>query len=356
MKKPLVLAYYLPQYHPFPENDEWWGKGFTEWTNVAKAKRLYPGHYQPRIPSDLGFYDLRVSETREEQANLAREAGVDGFCYWHYWFNGKKMMERPFEEVVASGKPDFPFCLNWANHSWYAKTWNKDIPDKLLIEQTYGGDADYINHFNYLLESFRDSRYIKVDGKILFGIYDYKNFPNISHFFKLWNKLAQEQGLKGFHFFGLTFKESEIETMKALGFDTIIIDYAFLRQSAMRYAYLFAHKLHLCPQLIEYNDYAKTYLKNYHEIPNVCPNIVPDFDHTPRSGMRGSVMLHASPENFCKLVDGLFEKINTFNETPEILMIKSWNEWGEGNYMEPDRKFGKGYIEALRHALDKHFD
>ena len=126
MSRTRVIAFYLPQYHPFKENDEWWGKGFTEWTNVAKAKPLFKGHYQPKIPADLGFYDLRVPEVREEQAHMAREAGIEGFCYWHYWFHGHELTERPFWEVVNSGKPDFPFCIGWANETWKSKMWNKD--------------------------------------------------------------------------------------------------------------------------------------------------------------------------------------------------------------------------------------
>ena len=161
-----ILAYYLPQFHPFKENDEWWGKGFTEWTNVARAKKLFLGHYQPHIPADLGFYDLRVPEVREQQAELARMAGIEAFCYYEYWFgNGRQLMELPFEEVVSTGKPDFPFCLCWANHSWYKKLWDpqKKGKDKLLIEQKYPGKDDYINHFNHLLPAFRDNRYVRVN-------------------------------------------------------------------------------------------------------------------------------------------------------------------------------------------------
>lgn len=160
------IAFYLPQYHIIPENNEWWGPGFTEWTSVARAKPLFRGHKQPHIPADLGFYDLRVPETREAQAQLAKEAGVEGFCYWHYWFgNGKRLLERPFTEVVSSGKPDFPFCLAWANHSWYKKQWDLKAKGKdiLLIEQKYPGVKDYEDHFYALLEAFKDKRYIKVN-------------------------------------------------------------------------------------------------------------------------------------------------------------------------------------------------
>ena len=350
--KPLFMSYYLPQYHPFPENDEWWGKGFTEWTNVVKARKLFPGHYQPRIPADLGFYDLRVPEVREAQARLACEAGVDCFCYWHYWFNGHKMMERPFEEVVKSGEPDFPFCLSWANHSWYAKTWNKDIPDRLLIEQTYGGEEEYTAHFNDLLEAFRDRRYMRIDGKLVFGIYDAFGFPDIRNFMAVWNRLAKEHGLGGFHFFGQAYKKHQIKELQDMGFDTVLIDYTFLRQSTNRWFSWLLLKLHLAPQIMSYPDYINTYLNNYPDLPGVAPQIISSWDHTPRSGMRGSLFVRNTPQRFGDFVDRLLRKLHSYRNPAPFIMIKSWNEWGEGNYLEPDVKYGKGYIKALRKAID----
>ena len=180
--KARVLALYLPQFHPIPENDEWWGKGFTEWTNVGKAKPLFPGHYQPRVPAELGYYDLRVPETREAQAQMAREAGVEGFVYWHYWFgNGKRLLERPFNEVLASGKPDFPFALAWANESW-SGTLHGLIKGKMLIEQTYS-EEDYIAHFNALLPAFKDKLLQEVIKMSLESIYE-GSFANCSHGFR----------------------------------------------------------------------------------------------------------------------------------------------------------------------------
>ena len=167
--KARVIAFYLPQFHPIPENDEWWGKGFTEWTNTAKAKPLFPGHYQPHVPADLGFYDLRVPETRIAQAEMAKEYGIEGFCYYHYWFAGKRLLERPFDEVLNSGMPDFPFCLCWANQTWTG-IWHGS-PDRVLIEQTYPGPEDEEVILIICCKAFHDQRYIKVDGKPMFLVY-----------------------------------------------------------------------------------------------------------------------------------------------------------------------------------------
>jgi len=163
MSNARAIAFHLPQYHPTPENDEWWGKGFTEWTNTTRAKPLYPGHYQPHLPADLGYYDLRLPEARHAQAELARAYGIEGFCYYHYWFGGRRILERPVNEILASGEPDLPFCLCWANHSW-SNIW-QGVADRMLIEQTYPGMDDHRRHFEWLLAAFHDPRYIRVDGK-----------------------------------------------------------------------------------------------------------------------------------------------------------------------------------------------
>lgn len=354
MKRPLFLAYYLPQYHPFPENDEWWGKGFTEWTNVAKAKKLFPCHYQPRIPADLGFYDLRIPEVRKAQAELAQEAGIDAFCYWHYWFNGHKMMQRPFEEVVSSGEPNFPFCLSWANHSWYAKTWNKDEKDRLLIEQTYSGEQEYMAHFMDLLPAFHDERYLRIDGKLVFGIYDPFSFDDILHFMDVWNRMAKENGFEGFHFFAQAFKKQQIDKLKEWHFNTILIDNTFVRESVVRWFGWLLFKLHLAPQLMPYQDYVETFLRNYPDQEGLAPNILCSWDHTPRSGRRGYLLTGSTPQRFGAFVDRLLKMIKTYHNQPAFIMIKSWNEWGEGNYMEPDQRYGKGYIHELRKSIEEN--
>src|SRR4030066_949188 len=188
-----VIALYLPQYPPIPENDEWWGRGFTEWTNTAKARTLFRGHYQPHVPADLGFYDLRVPETRIAQAEMAKEYGIEAFCYYHYWFAGKSLLERPFAEVLESGKPDFPFCLCWANQTWTG-IWH-GAPNRILIEQTYPGMEDHRRHFEALLPAFCDKRYLKVAGKPLFAIYNPMELPATPRVLELWRGLAANAGL-----------------------------------------------------------------------------------------------------------------------------------------------------------------
>ena len=224
--KARVIAMYLPQYYPIPENDEVWGKGFTEWNNVAKARPLFRGHHQPNIPADLGFYDLRLPEIREQQAEFARNAGVEGFMYWHYWMgNGKRLLNRPIDEVLESGKPDFPFCFGWANHDWKTSTWTTihNFEKNHMICPVVYSEEDYIAHFNWCLKAFKDPRYIKVDGKPFFLLYDALALPDHKHFFELWNKLARGNGFPGIHFVGLTPSwDYQIDEQFKLGYDAVV--------------------------------------------------------------------------------------------------------------------------------------
>ena len=191
------IAFYLPQYHPIPENDEWWGKGFTEWTNVTKAKPIFRDHYQPHLPADLGYYDLRLPEVRQAQAELAKEYGIGGFCYYHYWFSGKRLLERPFNEVLASGKPDFPFCLCWANESW-SRRWDGQ-ETQVLTKQTYDGVSDTKNHIHWLIKAFKDPRYIRINDKPLFLIYRAKEIPELERMIVIWREEAEKAGLTGLY-------------------------------------------------------------------------------------------------------------------------------------------------------------
>lgn len=349
--KARIIAFYLPQYHPIPENNEWWGKGFTEWTNVGKAKSLFPGHYQPRVPADLGYYDLRLPEVREMQANMARESGIEGFCYYHYWFAGRRLIEKPFNEVLTSEKPDFPFSLCWANHSWEEKTWSSDGKNKMLIEQTYPGIEDHINHFNAVLPAFKDKRYIRVNNKPIFGVYSPKDIPNVSEYIKLWNDLAKKEGFEGVYFIAITFKAKDIERYIKEGFDSVVFDLMFKRKSLMRFFNLACHKLFKIPSIIDYRDYSKTLLSDMPVSNYVFPCVLPNYDHTPRSKRRGHLFSNSTPSNWAKLMGGLLEKLKGKNKEENVIFLKSWNEWGEGNYMEPDLKYGKEFLDALRKVL-----
>lgn len=364
-RKARVIAFYLPQYHPFKENDKWWGKGFTEWTNVARAKPLFRGHYQPKIPADLGFYDLRVPEVREEQARLAREAGIEGFCYWHYWFHGHELMERPFWEVVNSGKPDFPFCIGWANETWKSKMWNKDGSlaegTKILIEQTYSEEDD-VAHFNKLLPVFKDHRYITVDGKPLVFIHMGKDLPE--HTITIWNHLAQDSGFPGIHFVGrvdhpsLNSIDDELNSLYDRGYNALSIPRLGLSYNCNS----LISKLQLqiksffmysgCRHVVNYKDEIKKYITpEYDKKETIYPVLYPNWDHSPRSGKNGLIVVGSRPDLFEDYAKSLLTLIKSKRPQHQIIFLKSWNEWGEGNYIEPDSRFGKGYLLSLKSAL-----
>ncbi|GHU72398.1 glycosyl transferase [Spirochaetia bacterium] len=348
-KKPKIIAFYLPQFHPIPENDEWWGKGFTEWTNVGKARPLFPGHYQPRIPADLGYYDLRVPETREAQAQMAREAGIEGFCYWHYWFgNGKRLLERPFNEVLESGKPDFPFCLAWANESW--KGIHHGLSNrKVLIEQLYPGIDDYTKHFYTVLPAFMDTRYITVDDKPLFMIYKPLADTEVATFIKTWRELAKKNGLSGIYFVGQCMDRDKIELYKKIDIDAINIvnhgEFLKHRNLILRILYRIYRIITRSPYIVSYKKAMRYFFdKNIDSRDNIIPAIISGWDHTPRSGRYGIILNNYTPYLFQSHAQ---EVILNCSKTPNIIFLKSWNEWAEGNYLEPDLRWGKQYIEVL---------
>lgn len=354
---PKILALYLPQFHPFPENDEWWGKGFTEWTNVGKAERLFKGHYQPRVPSELGYYDLRLPVVREQQAELAKEAGVTAFCYWHYWFgNGKQLMENIFNEVLESGKPDFPFCLAWANHTWRAVGCTAGNYDpRILIEQTYPGIEDAKMHFNYLLKAFRDERYVKIDGKPYLFIYDSMALPQ--EYIYLFKELTIKAGFPGLYLVAnVNNRDIPKETLLNKGFDAVCYCQTLPKESFwLKVQKNIKSKIFMRPKnLHDYDEIDKTLITDKEKESNVIPQIMPQWDHSPRTGPYGIIFKNASPEKFAKHVRHALETIKNKPEEQQIIMLKSWNEWAEGNYMEPDLKFGRGYINALREVLDEY--
>lgn len=362
-KKARLIAFYLPQFHPIPENDEWWGKGFTEWTNVAKAKPLFKGHYQPHVPADLGFYDLRVHETRAAQAEMAQKYGIEGFCYWHYWFAGKRLIEKPFEEVLKSGKPDFPFCLAWANATWTG-IWHGS-PHRILIKQEYPGMKDYESHFYALLDAFIDPRYITIDDKPVFVFFHPHELPEPNRFTDFWRELAMKSGLKGLYFIGIAdqswlpekygFDASILDSFSSVlsilnGFSRSYIDKIFKKLTKRDLKQLYKEILSR-PTVYLYRDAIKHALPTLETTFEQYPCVIPNWDNTPRSGSSGVVFHNSTPELFRIHVKKAIEQVAHKKPERRVIFIKSWNEWAEGNYLEPDQQFGRGYLEVLKNEV-----
>lgn len=363
-----AIAYYLPQYHPIPENDKWWGKGFTEWTNVAKAKPLFRGHYQPRLPADLGFYDLRLAEVREKQSAIAKEYGVHGFCYYHYWFgNGKQLLERPFNEVLTSGKPDLPFMLCWANQTWAGVWFGNDKPD-ILIEQLYPGKEDYIKHFDYLSKAFADPRYITIEGKPVFHVYMPRNIPDLELFVNTFRECAHKYGFKGLYLLA-THCPTTWDPRK-YGFDGVVSNnFHRVRKDASKLKRIFKDKKSLFgkiegkirslvkekdisqrtkPYILDYSDLVKI-ISNWPEVDyDYFPQVIPDWDNSARSGMKSFIVKGSTPALWMNHLNDANDYVKRYNPEKQLVFIKSWNEWAEGNYLEPDEKWGMQYLEALR--------
>jgi len=350
------IAFYLPQYYPIPENDAAWGKGFTEWTHVRRARPLFPGHRQPRVPGELGYYDLRDASVRAAQAALAREHGIEGFCYWHYWFEGRRVLERPFAEVVASGEPDFPFCLCWANQSWTG-IWYGD-PDRMILEQTYGGRLDDEAHFAALLPAFRDPRYMRVDGKPLFCVFMPHELPSPATFARRFKDLAQAAGLPGLFLIGFG---SQAWNPLDWEFDGVIPHVPQEYTQRLDATDPDAPSREAAPS----GGDSPAALPTFYPYPHVVeaaqdmalracdyPAVIPNWDNTPRSSERGVVFLDEDPAVFGRHVEDAVAKLAARPAEHRLLFIKAWNEWAEGNYLEPDAEHGRAYLETLRDIVD----
>jgi lipopolysaccharide biosynthesis protein len=352
---PRVLAFHLPQFHPIPENDEWWGKGFTEWTNTAKARPRFPGHYQPHVPADLGFYDLRLPEARTAQAELARAHGVSGFIYWHYWFgNGRRLLERPVDEIVASGEPKFPFAIGWANQTW-SGIWH-GAEDRVLMEQRYPGLVDEREHFQLLLRSFTDPRYITVDERPLFYIFRPEQLPDAGAFVERWQKMATAAGLPGL------FLVAEVSDLlghgpvytgaAADGFDaSLYMRLPFDTSPASQFAMRAARKVGI-GEVFRYSAEPVPVPKDP-RLGRIYTTIYPGWDNSPRSGRRAVILHAATPERFRPHVRHALGRVQNVPADEQLVFIKSWNEWAEGNHLEPDLRFGNAYLEVIRDELKR---
>ncbi|ABD27669.1 polysaccharide biosynthesis protein [Novosphingobium aromaticivorans DSM 12444] len=358
-----AIAIHLPQFHPVPENDAWWGKGFTEWTNVTKARPLFPGHPQPHLPSDLGFYDMRLPETRAAQAELARQYGISAFCYYHYWFGGKRILERPVNDIVASGEPDFPFCLCWANENW-TRTWDgKD--SAVLLAQNYGPDDD-LAHFRELLPIFSDPRYLRIDGKVAFFVYRPDQLPDARSTVAIWREEARKAGL-GELFLG-AFMTSAFD-VEASGFD-VAVEFApnkfsppqasgFRRLLTRAWCRIFARLRGTRQAAIHlYDDLARGMTESPPPA-GVSPDrwlrcVTPGWDNSARKKNRPLIFVGSTPERYGRWLREMVAWTRR-NAPPErrFIFINAWNEWAEGNHLEPDQRNGHANLEATARALDE---
>lgn len=351
-----AIAFYLPQFHPIPENDEWWGKGFTEWTNVTKAKPLFRGHYQPHLPADLGFYDLRLPEAREAQAALARSCGIHGFCYFHYWFNGRRILERPFNEVLASGNPDLPFCLCWANENW-TRIWHGGS-QHLLLEQRYSPDDD-IAHLQSLIPAFRDPRYIRVQGKPLFLVYRTSALPDPAATVARWRRTAKAEGIDDLYL--VRVESRDVVDPRSIGFDASVEFSPFNGlgvQQFQGFMYKVLARLGLFPREAlrhQFYDY-KNVVRNMSQRPNPpyprfkC--VTPSWDNSARLKTGATVLLNSNPQRYQQwLRHAIDQTRERFGPDQRLCFINAWNEWAEGNHLEPDRHLNHQWLDATRNAL-----
>jgi lipopolysaccharide biosynthesis protein len=349
-----LLAFFLPQFHPTPENDAWWGQGFTEWINVSRARPLLEGHYQPHLPADLGFYDLRVPEVREAQAALAREYGLSGFCYYHYWFNGRRLLHRPIDDILASRRPDFPFALCWANENW-TRAWDGHQRD-VLIAQEYSVEDDRA-HLRFLLTAFRDPRYVRVEGKPLFLVYRSSNLPDSKATTRLWREEAAREGLELYLCRVEGVAEPKLDPVE-LGFDAAVEfqpDWKSLGQPMQPSAPAWLDRWIPRNRALRENrffDYAET-VRRMQARPQPgyrrFPCVMPGWDNAARRTTGATAFLNSSPEVFG---DWLAATLTAAaREGTPIAFVNAWNEWAEGTHLEPDQRNGRAYLEAVRDAL-----
>lgn len=356
---PKIFSYYLPQFHQIPENDAWWGEGFTEWTNVKKAKPLFPFHNQPLVPGELGYYHLNNVDIMYRQADLAKNYGVDGFVFYHYWFgNGKVLLEKPLHNFLKEKKLDIKFCLCWANESWKG-TWH-GAGNRMLQEQYYPGSNDYLNHFSYLLPFFKDHRHLMVENCPVFQVYIPESIPDLQVFMDVFETSARKNGFNGIYWIAVKSnplwigKDSRFQGMVNSNLSQIN-KYLTKRVSSLILRLGFNNPwirgLLKLPKTIEYEsvrtcleDFSNSYNKDF------FPLAIPNWDNTPRTKNEGTVYLRATPEAFQNHLYSCLLQASKLPSDRQFVFVKSWNEWAEGNILEPTQKLGKAFLESVRKA------
>ena len=362
MSKFRSIAIHLPQFHPIPDNDRWWGKGFTEWKNVVKAKPLFEGHYQPHLPADLGYYDLRLPDARQAQADLARQFGIHGFCYYHYWFNGKRLLERPVEEILQSGSPDFPFMLCWANENWTRRWDGKD--QEVLLAQKHSEEDD-VAHLEYLIQYFNDPRYIRVNGKPVFVLYKPFLLPDATETALRWKRVAAKHGIELYLCYMVSYYyDNKLKFID--GFDAAINfepfgiqrddifteiqqrnknSFTILEKAKSKLGLNVKRKYSILPYRCMYEQ-----LRSVHEFKyKLFPSIVPGWDNTARRKDNPSLILgDSTPEHFQKWLEIIMADFTPYSDEENFIFINAWNEWAEGNHLEPCERWGCQYLEVVK--------
>jgi hypothetical protein len=364
-RRPRLIAFYLPQYHPIPENDRWWGEGFTDWVNVRKARPLFEGHLQPRVPHpDLGYYNPLDPGTLELQARIAREHGVHGFCFYHYWFNGRLLLERPLELLLSRRDIDLPFCVCWANEPW-TRAWDGKERD-VLMPQDYGGREDWTRHFQYLLPALRDPRAIRVAGKPLLLIYRIASIPRINAMLEHWRRLATESGLTGLHIVSLLTGFTRPKELRGVAVDAaceFLPNYSLKPRPAdalgaglkigvhlrtlKRYTRRFDHVV----TRIDYDALWRRSLSLKKVFPVQYHGAFVSWDNSPRKGTRGMTIVNASPERYGHWLELQLRRAVAEPDQEPLVFLNAWNEWAEGAFLEPDTAFEYAFLAATQRAL-----
>ncbi|MDR3737186.1 MAG: glycoside hydrolase family 99-like domain-containing protein [Acidobacteriaceae bacterium] len=346
-----LIALYLPQYHPIPENDVWWGEGFTEWTKVVEAKPLFYGHHQPQLPGSLGFYDLRLPEVRKHQARVAQQYGVHGFCYYHYNFNGKRLLERPFNEVLSSGQPDFPFCICWANENWTRRWDGQD--HEILIKQNYSPDNDR-EMIRDLIPAFQDPRYIRVNGRPLLLVYRTQLLPDPAATAAIWRAAVEAAGFPGLYLCRVEAFDMSVAAQNPtdIGFDAAcefpphgahaVNDTSLVTNLDPDFAGL----------IYDYEKAAQDFIDRPTPPYRRFHGVMPSWDNTARNGLRAHIAVNASPDAYRRWLAKIVDQTRREQDGDEqLIFINAWNEWGEGCHLEPDRRYGFSWLEATQSAL-----
>lgn len=367
--KSKIMSIYFPQFHVIPENNEWWGNGFTEWVNVKRGKALYFGHYQPREPLNDNYYDLSDVKVLEKHARMAKKVGISGFCFYHYYFCGRKLLEKPIEDFRDYSKVDFPYCLIWANESWVRRWYGATTTKEVLLSQRYGDEEEWEKHFYYLLDFFKDERYIKINNKPLYIIYIPQDIRYRRDMLFMWKKLARKEGFDGLYIIAMNTSHGKADKSDIydayMDFEPLVSLFGddtswrkYLLNIKSKYQSLVNGEKNWNSRFLLKNDYTYSYLCKFIEKKALMNDdktfsgIFSGWDNTPRKDEAGIIVRGSNPYKFEKHILNML-RISE-KRRKKYIFLNAWNEWSEGAYVEPDKKYGYAYLKALKSALLKY--